>query len=188
MGFDLRGLQPSDKPLPDSPNWLDEGDWAEKQRKAYFTWQHNTPGAYFRNNVWYWGPLWGFVCKVCDNILSEDDIKYGMTNSGHVISKTKAKKIAAKLRKVDDNLEDHQLDYEKNLEELPDESCKICWGTGRRNDDIGVTARNADPNYTCNGCNGKGTRRPFAASYPFDANNIRKFGEFCDLSGGFEIS
>ena len=110
-----------------------------------------------------------------------------MTTTGHVISKIKAKKIAARLRKVDKDLEDHQINHEKRKKDLPDEECDLCDGTGRRNDDIGVSARNADPDYTCNGCNGKGTRRPFAASYPFDANNVREFEKFCNYSGGFDI-
>ena len=187
MGFDLRGLKPNNEVKPDEPNWLAEGNWAEKEREAYFSWQQNTPGAYFRNNVWYWRPLWNFVCEVCDDILTQKDMEEGMTNSGHVISKTKAKKIASRLRKMDKDLEDHQIGHERHMSNLKDVECDICYGTGRRNDDIGVSARNADPNYTCNGCNGKGTRRPFAASYPFDADNVREFGKFCSDSGGFDI-
>ena len=187
MGFDLRGLKPNDETRPDEPNWLDESDWAIDQREAWMSWQQNTPGAYFRNNVWYWRPLWNFVCEVCDDILTQKDMEKGMENSGHVISKTKAKKIASRLRKMDKDLEDHQIGHERHMSNLKDVECDICYGTGRRNDDIGVSARNADPDYTCNGCNGKGTRRPFAASYPFDADNVREFGKFCSDSGGFDI-
>ena len=187
MGFDLRGLKPNNEVKPDEPNWLAEGNWAEKEREAYFSWQQNTPGAYFRNNVWYWRPLWNFVCEVCNDILTEKDMEKGMENSGHVISKTKAKKIASRLRKMDKDLEDHQIGHERHMSNLKDVECDICYGTGRRNDDIGVSARNADPDYTCNGCDGKGTRRPFAASYPFDADNVREFGKFCSDSGGFDI-
>ena len=69
MGFDLRGLKPNDEIVPDEPNWLDESDWAVQQREAWSSWQQNTPGSYFRNNVWYWRPLWNFVCEVCDDCL-----------------------------------------------------------------------------------------------------------------------
>ena len=189
MGFDLKGFKPNNEPLPDEPAWLADGDWAEEARKAYISWQQNTPGAHFRNDVWYWRPLWDFVCEVCDDILTEEDMEEGMSypSSGLVISKTKAKKIAARLRKVDKDLEDHQIDHEKRKKDLPDEECDICDGTGRRNDDIGISARNVDPSYTCDWCNGKGTTRSYARKYTFDADNIRTFAEFCEYSGGFDI-
>lgn len=37
------------------------------------------------------------------------------------------------------------------------ERCALCDGTGKRNDALGKQAREDDPTYTCNGCNGKGT-------------------------------
>jgi len=78
MGFDLRGLKPNDEPVPDEPNWLDGNKWAIEQKEAWMSWQENTPGAYFRNNVWYWRPLWNFVCKVCNDIMTDDDMENGM--------------------------------------------------------------------------------------------------------------
>lgn len=36
--------------------------------------------------------------------------------------------------------------------------CEVCDGTGRRNDVIGRQARQQDPSYTCNGCDGAGHR------------------------------
>ena len=37
------------------------------------------------------------------------------------------------------------------------EVCTLCTGTGMRNDRLGREARLRDPQYTCNGCAGKGT-------------------------------
>lgn len=37
------------------------------------------------------------------------------------------------------------------------EKCFICNGTGMRMDDLGIKARKENPDYSCNGCNGKGT-------------------------------
>ena len=48
MGFDIYGMQPSGEQKPDV-NWYDE-----PTVKAYFAWQKNTKGAYFRSNVWGW--------------------------------------------------------------------------------------------------------------------------------------
>jgi DnaJ-class molecular chaperone len=73
------------------------------------------------------------------------------------------------------------------LESLPDEECKICEGTGIRNDELGKQERAKDPSYTCNGCKGKGSRDNFYRLYPFHVDNVLAFGEFCAQSGGFKI-
>ena len=99
MGFDVYGLKPETDVIPDQPNWSQK--YNEEEAKAYFAWQSNTPGAYFRNNVWWWRPLWQFVCTSCDGILTSVDIEEGQMNNGHRISKTKAKRIAAKIRSMD---------------------------------------------------------------------------------------
>lgn len=36
------------------------------------------------------------------------------------------------------------------------ETCVLCYGTGNRNDDAGRAWRESNPEYTCNGCDGKG--------------------------------
>ena len=192
MGFDLRGFKPNNEPLPDEPAWLEQGDRAEEARKAYISWQQNTPGAYFRNEVWYWRTLWDFVCEVCDDILTEEDMEEGMGWSGHVISKTKAKKIAARLRKVDKDLEDHQIDHERRMNNLPDEECDLCGGTGKRKDPLdeekfSVFKSGPVREIHCDDCNGKGITRPFITKYHFKADNVRTFAEFCEYSGGFTI-
>jgi hypothetical protein len=38
------------------------------------------------------------------------------------------------------------------------ETCDTCGGTGLRHDSIGLAAREQDPTYTCNGCQGKGKK------------------------------
>ena len=48
MGMDLYGLKPSGEITPDF-----NVSWDKKQVEAYFTWQDNTKGAYFRANVWF---------------------------------------------------------------------------------------------------------------------------------------
>jgi len=58
MGFDVYGLQPNNKIKPDEPDWTKND---KEAIKAYFAWQKNTPGAYFRANVWTWHPMWDFI-------------------------------------------------------------------------------------------------------------------------------
>tara|TARA_R100000656_G_scaffold27433_2_gene24032 strand:+ start:584 stop:1129 length:546 start_codon:yes stop_codon:yes gene_type:complete len=180
MGFDVYGLRPETDVVPDQPNWS-QNNYDEEQAKAYFAWQENTPGAYFRNNVWWWRPLWNYVSFMCNDILTDEDIDEGCMNSGHRISKTKAKKIAARLRKLDKqgHTKEYELERNESLDDLKMEECDLCKGTGLRNDEY-VQGK-------CNGCDGIGEKKPFIAEYPFNVKNVRDFAHFCDKSGGFEI-
>ena len=95
MGFDLSGLSPNiARPQPKLPPMTDR---TNKHWEEYHEWQDENCGVYFRNNVWWWRPLWTFVVSTCDNILTDKDIEQGTWNNGHKISKTKATKIAKKL-------------------------------------------------------------------------------------------
>ena len=67
-------------------------DLQDEDRKA-------NPGIYFRNNVWYWHPLWNLVALVAGHILTDKDIKEGHFNSCYQITKDKAEKIAVLLEK-----------------------------------------------------------------------------------------
>ena len=114
-----------------------------------------------------------------------------MTTTGHVISKIKAKKIAARLRKVDKDLEDHQIDHERRMNNLPDEECDLCGGTGKRkgplNEEEFYLFKSGPGEIHCDDCNGKGIQRPFITNYHFRADIVRAFAEFCEYSGGFTI-
>ena len=33
------------------------------------------PGDYFSANAWTWRPIWNFVCEVCPDILTEEELK-----------------------------------------------------------------------------------------------------------------
>ena len=112
MGFDLHGLNPiineaAPKILSKFYNKDGWNNW-EKMNKhdknVYFAadaeHHKNNPGLYFRNNVWWWRPLWCFVSASCSDILTDGDIESGSFNDGHEISKTKAMRIGARLRKM----------------------------------------------------------------------------------------
>ncbi len=153
MGFDLHGCEPKSK-----------------------------KGEYFRNNVWWWRPLWGYVSEIaCKEILTEKQKSSGHFNDGCLISEVQALAIAKRLRHLLEcgAVRRQELDYRKSVNEMPDVECSICKGQGERND--------AFVKGICNACKGKGTVRPFETSYPFEESNVREFAEFCQTSGGFEI-
>ena len=107
-------------------------------------------GEYFRNNVWFWRPLWQYICLECEDILTIKEAEGGCFNDGVKITKSKALKIAKRLReKLNDGSVDlHKAVYDGTVEQVGDK---------------------------------------WAKSYPFETDNVLKFTEFCEESGGFEI-
>jgi len=183
MGFDLSGMNPNmTRPQPELPPFPERTD---KDWEKYHDWQEENCGTYFRNNVWWWRPLWHFVTGVCDNILTEKDMESGSYNDGHKISKTKAVKIAKKLHKLieTDQVKAYESMYKKELESLEQVDCDVCDATGKRQEPPKTGAGDRE----CNGCDGTGKTDDWAKSYPFSEENVRQFANFCLNSGGFRI-
>ena len=228
MGFDVNGLNPRiNKTLEDFPIYhkYEQMDWKYKYEKMeengekeayineYEAYNKSNPGIYFRNNVWYWRPLWTYVCSTCDDILSEENMEDGCSNSGGKISKTKAIRIAKRLKSninkgYVDKLEKADIETRKGL---PKEECYCCNGVGTRKgwegwqsktkwlkyhdsldapkseNSTSVGYKHAHSCKGCNCCKGTGKVDSFGAHYPFSADNVKEFAEFCEESGGFEI-
>lgn len=197
MGFDLHGMAPKiNKPEPAILKQHHWSDMPEDVREDY--WSANdehekaNPGIYFRNNVWWWRPLWTYICDLCDDILTDKDIEGGSFNNGHVISKTKAKKIATRIfmDNKSGDLDKYSQQYKQHVASLPKENCTICDGKGMRtppllNEDFEM---NTDKELQkCNGCDGTGKRESWSASYPFSVENAIEFANFAKESGGFQI-
>ena len=138
MGFDLYGMKPEGS--TPKPAWTKGDPYIDSDKegvmmvdpqikeeydhfmKEKWKWNDENPGAYFRSNVWHWRPLWTFVCRVCDDILTEKDVEAGSYNDGHRIGKTKAKKIARKLRHLLKSRQVQAYDsiYKRELDKLDD--------------------------------------------------------------------
>jgi len=131
MGFDVYGINPKQntkkpplvKKVDDSDPIYFEG-LSKKELTEYFDlkskWDSENVGSYFRNNVWWWRPLWNFVSSVCESILTEKDIESGSYNDGHGISKTKANRIASRLFKLIRNgdVKAYESAYRKHQDSL----------------------------------------------------------------------
>ena len=98
MGFDLNGMNPvTDKkqPMPqdftnkivDEDNYFTEMSKSEREKyfAAKWDWQDRNPGTYFRNNVWWWRPLWLYVENVCSRTITHVDWDRGNYNDGYEI-------------------------------------------------------------------------------------------------------
>ena len=73
---------------------------------------------YFRNNVWWWRPLWNYVNETCD--LSDEDFNMGLENNGHFISKKKSDEISKILFEEvkSKRTHDYMLSRNKRLKSL----------------------------------------------------------------------
>lgn len=159
-------------------------------------------GEYFRNNVWWWRPLWNYCCEIADAVIGESLAEDGHYNGGAGLDGVRALALAEILR---EELESGRTaEYERKHNEyrasLPREDCDFCGATGIRTDDVGVNMgqpnRELSPEVQiltgrthgwCNACDGIGTRESFGTGYPFSVENVREFVEFLTDSGGFSI-
>ena len=112
MGFDIHGLNPRvNTEAEDYPtyNKFDKMSFKEKwkileadkelQTKYWdelSEFEKDNPGKYFRNNCWWWRPLWDYVYNELD-ILTEKEWESGHYNDGFTISESKATQIGIEL-------------------------------------------------------------------------------------------
>lgn len=159
----------------------------------------NETGRYFRNNIWYWRPLANLcnalapeICAACES---------WQHNAGDGLDEAGAQALALVLRRrlEDGTIERFIAERDSRLAALPDEACEICAGTGVRSDSLGKERGMTEKRITerkhprcgqkgwCNGCDGRGTVRPFETNYPCTVENVTEFADFLEACGGFEI-
>lgn len=158
-------------------------------------------GEYFRNNVWYWHPLWSYVCGAFPEMVGETP-ELGHSNGGYGLGAEEAKELGeALLAQVESGeTEEFRRRYYAELADLPRSECHLCAGTGIRTDDVGIEMGMPEAELkpevqiltgrthgTCNSCLGIGTVEHFAHNYAFDVDNVREFAEFLVDCGGFRI-
>jgi len=142
-------------------------------------------GKYFRNNCWWWRPLWDYCCEVAPELIDAQLAKAGHYNDGKGLNAARSVKLAARLQEEIDagRTEQYARERAATLEAMPSESCEICGGTGKR----AVPPKTGPGKQPCNGCEASGWRRPWDTSYPFDVDNVREFIAFLRDCGGFKI-
>ena len=205
MGFDLYGLNPTENTerppilskFKDNDGWNNWKKMTEEDKDAYCkadtAHQEENPGIYFRANVWWWRPIWVFVCYSCD-FLSAKDCDKGGHNGGETISKTKSLRIASRLRKLDktgvidawvdeymkkyEKAEKYNKTVQKRLDYLQD-VVKVKFG------DSIVPSDYPEPYKTQ--WNDIYDEKSWSSSYPTSKDVIMQFADFCEQSGGFEI-
>lgn len=156
-------------------------------------------GEYFRNNVWYWRPLWEYCTIVAEDLVAGVD---GHSNGGDGLGAEGADDLSVILYNelASGRTAIYEAMYRNLIASQPREQCKYCEGTGVRTDAVGqdmdMPTRKLDEAVAvvvgrdygwCNGCNGEGEVNPFDTNYPFDVENVRAFADFLKDSGGFSI-
>ena len=195
MGFDLSGVNPKmNMDMEKLPvyNKYNNMDWADKMKvlnndeklsnqywKEYEEYQEANPGVYFRNNVWWWRPLWLFVCERFDDILTEQDMERGNYNDGHEITADKAMDIGVELTVMLESgrIQEYSDNHKKRLDALPQVNCRVC-----NNNNHGDHKKRE-----CKACKQTGLVDDWDKSYPFCVENVQEFATFCLESGGFTI-
>jgi hypothetical protein len=147
----------------------------------------NRKKLYFRNNVWYWRPLWDYCHEVAPDII--DDQTWGdcHQNKGAGLRAADARALAARLREeiVTGRTAAAAEAHAQEMATMPDETCPLCGGTGKRTDE--VADRYPALKEECNGCQGEGKRRPLESEYVLTEANVIEFTEFLEQSGGFRV-
>lgn len=162
----------------------------------------NEKGEYFRNNVWWWRPLWEYCCAVAEEVIPNHVAEHGHYNDGAGLDEDGAIALAKILNEELESgrTEECERKHREYIASLPREECELCGSTGIRTDEVGVQHGMPERELPiemqiltgrthgyCNGCQGVGTRESFGTNYPFDTSNVKEFAEFLANSGGFEI-
>lgn len=138
---------------------------------------------YFRNNVWWWHPLWAYCEELAPDLIPASNL--GHSNDGWGLNRRKSRLLSDRLIAAVDAGEtaEYARQRDRHLQSLPQEKCEICDGTGSRAEPPAV----GPGSLRCNGCNGQGWVPNFATWYRFDVDNVRQFAEFLRDCGGFRI-
>ena len=162
--------------------------------------QESEKGSYFRNNVWWWRPLWNYCEELHGDITNA--VESGYSNDGDGLDAENALALGQRLLNdlATGVTAKYETEYREALAALPTSECNYCDGTGIRSDAVGI--ENGMPTRAlsetdaiilgrthgdCNACHGHGKVQHFATNYPFAVENVREFAEFLIECDGFEI-
>ena len=171
MGYDLYGVNPQGYDKGEYPvltkwenkTWDERQEMPEKEEDQYWTEmskRDSETGGYFRANVWWWRRIWMLTCEICEDVMTQDDIDAGDSNSGTEIDEeTCAKMLPLMKEAVKDG---SAMEYQKTVKEYIESAPKK--ENGMYEDDH------------------------WLANYPFNVEFFKEFTTFVERSGGFTIS
>ena len=202
MGVDCYGFNPVIKEGSSEPKDEWENLKTEKEKLAYHEarekYLQENKGVYFRNNWWYWRPMWDFVNEKCNDLIDEELYDKGHGNDGEVDQELAidiSKRILTK--EVLDEAKRKQEEYDKDAKPKQ-EFNELLSKAGHLYFDEIIKPMYPDKIVPADLEKlDKDAYKKWATlifdlqygetSYPFSWENVKEFGEFCAQSGGFEI-
>ena len=187
MGMDVHGVNPQQnksienypllkqmKELEKKEEWkkrrelLDNDEISNKYWKERDEFEGENKGIYFRNNCWWWRPLWDYCRIVAPDLIDDELYQSGHHNDGAGLDEAGAKELGQRLLKeiANGNTIKYQAEYQQRQEDatsVPPSKDNFLDGTDTYIEDEWV------------------------AQYPFDVDNVTEFANFCLECGGFEI-
>ena len=130
MGMDVHGINPKMNKGKDQYKtyfkWNDIGwnirenekkeEWEKEKDKFYSQYDKyskDNKGVYFRNNCWWWRPLWNYCRVIAPDLISEELWESGHHNDGEGLDADDAKKLGERLMEylADGRTMQYQEDY-----------------------------------------------------------------------------
>jgi len=205
MGVDCYGLNPVMKEGSGEPKAPEDyANLTQKDQRAYWDamekYRQENKGVYFRNNWWFWRPMWDFVNEKCNDLIDQELYDKGHGNDGDVDQELAidiSKRILTK--EVLDEAKRKQEEYDKDAKPKQkfnellnkaghlyfDEIIKPTYPDKKNLTPADLEKLNKDAYKKWHALMfDLQYREP---SYPFSWENVQEFGEFCAQSGGFEI-
>lgn len=200
MGMDLYGLNPHNpkKLVKPTINW--DKEHTEEEETKFFEelthYEQNVPGYYFRNNCWWWRPLWDYVYYSTD-LLTEKEYNGGHNNDGQKISSKKSMAISIQLHKLIDSghTKEYEDKYTKDYKAAQKHNKEIEKAQAILNEVVRLEVGDTSdwmapinfPEHHKKQWERLMSNRKIQGMYPFSVENVREFANFCYQSGGFEI-
>lgn len=146
-------------------------------------------GEYFRNNVWWWRPLWHYVEINFPELSSK--VPNAHYNDGDGLDKNDSLLLADKLQEHinQGKVLQYEKDWKAAIESAPLEQCTYCSQTGVRIWEPGTVPNDTQNTkiLECNVCQGVGFVKSFECNYLFSQKNVIQFVHFLKHCGGFKI-
>lgn len=163
-------------------------------------------GEYFRNNVWYWHPLWDYCEYISPDITKAVNSPH--SNDGDGLGAVASRRLGFALKESVTNgtAEAYVKEYYEKMANLPKSPC-VCTVVKSTEDSIGTQLSlmlsqmlydptgtipfpkeiTRDPIEDCSSCNGTGLVNSFSSHYHINLQNISDFSDFLIDCGGFNI-
>lgn len=202
MGVDCYGLSPYNPKNLEQPtiDW-DKKPSKEEQNKfwnALDEYEKAITGYKFRNNWWYWRPMWNYACDLAikHNVITREIKKWGEENSHKDVNAEIAKKWGELI--LWDISEGNPRDYEEEYMQeyklaqehnnLIDSALEILREVVQAETGDENIVPNDYPKEHAKSWKDLWAKRQQQGMYPFSEENLKEFAEFMKESGGFTIT